>query len=592
MPVWKNKGCSLLLCVLSCAAVLSGCSFVMDDSSDEKAQIQSNGSDYVKKESSADTAIEDNDMLYVNDEDTSVVTMYLTVRQGNAAENTNHTWEELNGHSVYYYEDLGIERYQVEGILQAGDENGPVAGELGYGAMIPNAIVSIRGQSSSTAAVKSYKIEIKDGKGAWREQQTINLNKHVYDGVGFRNKLCYDLMEELPGMISLRTQFVHLYVKDETAGADTGFVDYGLYTQVEQPNKTFLENHGLDRFGHLYKLNVFEFYRYEDLIKLKSDAGYDEAAFNEILESKGNDDHSKLIEMLEDVNNYAKPVEEVFGKWFDEENFFSWMAFHILVGNTDTQSRNTLMYSPTNLDKWYFISWDNDGALKLTQEKLEDAAADNGWQYGVSNYWGNRLIQRVLKSDDYRQKLEDKIEEYRGLLAEEKLAEMITGYSTLVREYKNQLPDKMTSRLTDQEYLQVCEGMPKEIEENYQLYKQSLESPMPFYIGAPTEQDGKFLYSWDNAYDFDDETITYTFELAKDYTFENPVIRQEGIAVPGYQTDGLEPGQYFIRITAENESGYRQHAFDYYRTDEGVEYGIKCFYVLKDGSIEEDTYEK
>ena len=39
-------------------------------------------------------------------------------------------------------------------------------------------------------------------------------------------------------MMGLRTQFVHLYVKDLT-DSDTGaFVDYGLYTQVEQLNKT------------------------------------------------------------------------------------------------------------------------------------------------------------------------------------------------------------------------------------------------------------------------------------------------------------------------------------------------------------------
>lgn len=48
-------------------------------------------------------------------------------------------------------------------------------------------------------------------------------------------------------------------------------------------------------------------------------------------------------------------------------------------------------------------------------------------------------------------------------------------------------------------------------------------------------------------------------------------------------------GQYFIRVTAKNESGKTQTAFDYYYTDDGKVYGTKCFYVLEDGSIEEDT---
>ena len=36
--------------------------------------------------------------------------------------------------------------------------------------------------------------------------------------------------------------------------------------------------------------------------------------------------------------------------------------------------------------------------------------------------------------------------------------------------------------------------------------------------------------------------------------------------------------------------GYTQDAFDYYVTDAGKIYGVKCFYVMADGSIAEDIY--
>ena len=77
--------------------------------------------------------LRDKDLLYAQDDDTSVVTMYLTVRRGNTSEGTNHSWQEINSYSAYDYDDMGVPRYQVEGLLQVGDENGPVAGELGYG---------------------------------------------------------------------------------------------------------------------------------------------------------------------------------------------------------------------------------------------------------------------------------------------------------------------------------------------------------------------------------------------------------------------------------------------------------------------------
>ena len=37
-------------------------------------------------------------------------------------------------------------------------------------------------------------------------------------------------------------------------------------------NKTALKSHGLDSNGQLYKINSFEFYRYEDIIKKEDDA--------------------------------------------------------------------------------------------------------------------------------------------------------------------------------------------------------------------------------------------------------------------------------------------------------------------------------
>ena len=72
-------------------------------------------------------------------------------------------------------------------------------------------------------------------------------------------------MEEIPQLMGARTSFVHLYVKDETSDNPSGkFEDYGLYTQVEQINKNYLKDHGLDENANLYKPNFFEFFRYED----------------------------------------------------------------------------------------------------------------------------------------------------------------------------------------------------------------------------------------------------------------------------------------------------------------------------------------
>lgn len=594
----KNKvsnAVKRIISIILCSFMLflqTGCSGISGDENrirqnDTEAEQGVSVSEQSKK-------IYDKDTLYKNDDETSVVTMYLTVSSGNESDNTNHTWTEVNSYSVYDYEEMGVERYAVNGLLQIGDENGPTEGELGYGQNIPNATVTIRGQTSSKFAQKNYKISIKNGKGTWNDQKVINLNKHQQDAVRFSNKMCFDLMKDLEDMIAMRTQFVHLYVKDTTEGGNGSFTDYGLYTQVEQFNKRALQSHGLDKNGQLYKINFFEFYRYDDIIMLKSDSAYDEEAFEKLLEIKGDDDHSKLIAMLDDVNDYSIPIEDVIDKWFEQDNLLSWLAFQILIGNTDTQSRNVFLYSPLNIDTFYFISWDCDGAFVNTKRQYKEIETNLGWEKGVSNYWGNVLFQRLLKSDVLRGALDDKIEEYRGILSEELLREKAQQYASVVERYAYSAPDNEYMPLTKAKYEDMLEHLPQEVEENYVLYKQSLEEPMPFFIATPEKTPDGIKFVWDTSYDFDEETISYTLEIDDDYSFSSPIIKEDGLFVPEYLYEGdLPAGQYFMRIRAVNESGYEQYAFDYYVTADSVkEYGVKCFYVLGDGSIEEETYEE
>lgn len=568
-----------LLCLgLSLLMLLSSCAEAIPKS--EATEEPSTDVDSVK--------VSDSSVIYADDDEDSVVTMYLTVSQGNEADNTNHTWSEVNAHSIYYYEENGIDRYRVEGILQVGDENGPTQGSFGYGEFAPNCIVQIRGATSTRSAQKSYKIEINKNEGYWREQRTIALNKHVYDSVRFRNKLSYDLLKTIPGAFSLRTQFVQLYVKDLTEGnTNAEFVDYGLYTQVEQVNKSYLRNHGLDEFGQLYKATMFEFLEY-DAIKLKDDPEYDKSEFEKVLEIKGNDDHTKLITMLADLNNYSIPIEDIIEKYFDEDNYFTWLAFQMLSGNTDTTSQNFYLYSPQNGNKWYFISWDNDGAWGY-EEDIAYGGEAAGYNYtrGMSNYWGSTLHSRVLKSDTLRQKLDDKVNELRASLTKERISAMVAEYSTVTTQFLSTVPDAVYAPEKMEDYKKILDMIPNEIEHNYEMYRISLDSPMPFYIGEPILTDDKTVFRWDASYDFDGEDITYKFELSKTYTFESYVSVQDDLRVAQTFTERLAPGQYFVRLTATNASGMTQTAMEQYEgMDEITRYGVIGFNVLPDGTIQ------
>lgn len=539
-----------------------------------------------KQEINQPQPLREDKSVYKDDDETSVVTMWLTVRPGNEAENTDHTWAEINTYSAYYYEDRGIPRYNCEAILQVGDENGPVEGEFGYGETVPNAAVQVRGQSSSKSEQKNYKVRIKEGKGEWRGQRTLALNKHVSDKVRFINKLSYDLMKDVPQMAAARTQFVHLYVKDETEGGNGEFQDYGLYTQVEQMNKTYLKNHGLDNKGYFYKLNVFEWLEYEDVMKLEEDPDFDSAAFEFYLEPKGSHDHSKLHELIRLVNNYTVPIDEIVEKHFDVENICYWIAFQILIGNNDSASRNVFIYSPLNSDKWYFISWDNDAAFSRTYHSLQNSSEGLSWEKGLTQFVRCVIFERMFKEEKYRKALDDAINDLRtNYLTEERVDKMVKEYREIVRPYINSVPDveyahhlELFDTLTD--------SLASEVEINYQYYLESLEKSWPFYVGLPEKQkDGRLKFVWDASYDLDNEPITYTCILAADSKFQQVLAQADDLKVPEAVFDvSLSPGSYFLRVQATNASGYTQECYDYYSGDDKV-YGCKCFSVTENGEF-------
>ena len=545
----------------------------------------------VEKAPAGDYVLRDRKSIYADDDEDSVVVMYLTVRRGNSGESTDHTWEEINAHSKYWYEEQGVTQYACEAILQIGDETGPLPEELGFTALAPNATVKVRGQSSSYYSQKNYKISLKKDKGSWRDQTVINLNKHQQEGMRFRNKLAFDLLKTIPQTTACRTQFVHLYVCDQTQdGTNAVFEDYGLYTQVGQLNKTYLKNHDMDRYGQLYKVEFFEYYRYPEALKLKTDPTYDEVAFNEVLESKGNDDHTKLLAMLDEVNDYATPIEDTLAKWFDVENLVYWMAFHMLVGNYDVQSRNAFLYSPQNVEKFFVLSWDNDGCLFRKEWEVRERLEGMEWERGVSNYWGMVLFNRALRLPDFRATLDAAVEDLlANYLVQECLEEMVRGYRAVVEPYVYAQPDMLSAPLSAEQYNEVAQAIPGEVQLNYEDYRASLEKPLPFYIGTPVLEDGALSMEWDASYDFDGEMISYRATLARDPDFVDVLAMEEDLVVPQLSVEDPGEGQYFLKVEATNASGYTQVAFDtYVRVDNsasGKVYGTLCFYIMADGSV-------
>lgn len=498
----------------------------------------------------------ENKTIYSEDDPQSLVYFYVTVQRGDAGSNTDHTFAQVNS-AVRFAEDSHVDNdILARAVVQVGNADGPQPGMLGYDATESNATIRVRGNSSSVRPQKSYKLELDDEAGLWRGQSNIALNKHNFDATRLRNKLYFDLLRPVENISSLRTQFVRLYIKDETAG-ETTFTDYGLFTQAEVPTKKYLANHGLDSEGYLYKAISFNF-EMSDGLKNFDDPDFDQAAFDKILSCKGRQDNQKLIDLVNLIADRSVDINEIVGDYIDRDNYLTWLAYNILMGNNDTTVQNFYLYSPLNSQKWFFIPWDGDNCLHWQEDEVEGLTGNYGsWEHGVANYWGVLLHQRFLKNEANRAELAAKVDELHETINRDTVNALAQQYDQVVRPYALAMPDFYYLGNTAAERDAILAGLGDQVELAYQQFYDSLHELMPFFLYQPVQDGQTVLFRWEDAYDFDNQPITYRLRVAATPDFANPVVDVAGLTGTEYPVpaDQLPAGTWYFAVTAETQDG-------------------------------------
>jgi len=557
--MFNNKMAKLLVLItLLLVLFFSGCQGKIDQASDETV--------FYSADLVYDTSV------YKNDKDNSVKYLYVTVLGGG-----EYTLADVKSdrHGSDDFEAV------VDVVFQEGNSEGPVAGYFGFGMKDSNATMEIRGATSRFAGQKSFKVRLNRKMSPWKEIYTVNLNKQPYDLIRVRNKLSFDYLEIIQNITSIRTQFVNLFVKDLSENnQETTFIDYGLFTLVEQPNRMFLRTRGLDIHGHMYKAEFFEFHRYEDSLRVQDDPEYNEYTFEEILSIRGEEDHYKLISMLDDVNNYEIPINLVIDKHFNRNNYLTWLAVNILFENIDTNSQNFFLYSPSNNNTWYFVPWDYDGTwgfynqIGTTREERRPP-----WKIGVSNYWGVVLHRRFLQEPGNVQALQDKMQLLLDtIITEERTITFLKSYYPIVSKFVNQLPDSehMKEEYFETEFWRIT----NEPQNNFDKFIKAKENPMPIFLGIPYSRDDKLVFRWSESFDLQGDVILYDFQVSDSPDFMNIVVEQIGLDITEISIEPLEADKYYWRVTVRDDQENTQTAFDIYRDEEGLRFfGVRTFTV-------------
>jgi len=475
--------------------------------------------------------IKDTNSWYADtDENVNVLEMRVTIPRPNEYECTPHNNHNLSKRPCTIAD--------IDGDDDAGDDYRPVlhvqmeTDDFISSNEIMNADFKQKGKSTRHAKLKSYRIKLnsKDPKDLYLHERSFQLNKHPNDYSRVRNKLSFDIFKQIPNFISLKTQFMNLKITTTDDNGTTKEHDYGLFTHIESVGEEFLRNRGWNMDDHIYKTQNFDF-RMQDALKLDSSGKpLDSEAFDAVIEPKNGKDYSKLIEMLKAINATDKytieggEFDKVFNKYFNRENYITWMAINIVVANKDTVSQNFYLYNPVDSDTFYFIPWDYDGTARDTKYYAK-------WELSIGTWWGIPLHQRFLnikKNRDDLDKMVDKLREQ--YITPKIIQEKLDVYEPLIISHLSQSPD--VDVLPLKEWREEFNSLIPRLDENIKNYKDEIEKgvPMPFWQSYKYK-DGILSLNWEEAIDFEGDEIVYDIYCADNVDFNNSLVYETNLSV-------------------------------------------------------------
>ena len=529
-----------------------------------------------------DTTLEDNLGLYKEEDQFKVYEVYLTVYTGlDSKSGESFDLTRLNQIEGTTFDP----ELKVNVFVTDPDTGEVVAGEEGESL---NATIELRGQSSRNSDKKSYKINLSKQTRLFQGQQKLNLNKHMFDDTRVTQKFAFDAMIGLPHFTSVRTNFMHVQIKDGTDPA-AAYVDYGLFTHVENVDGEYLKVRSLNENATFLKPVDFAF-TVAEAEQVHSNVGAEL-----ILRDINQPGDDKLLEMITAINEPGTAFDDIFDYYFDRENYLTWIALNILLNNYDTMSRNFLLYSPSNVDKWYFLPWDYDASMISPSEWETSEYAK--W-FGLQRYWSVSLHRKFFQTPENVVALSEKIDSLYQAMMQDGIEEKAQNYREIYEKY-------VVASQADRTYLEEVKGeessailerisqMPATLSYNYATYYERLEAPMPFYLDSISEGADGIAMNWEDAVDLQNDVLSYEVSIftnpddpAASSIWSQTTTSNQVLA----ENVGLADGIYYWQAVAVDNNGNRQFSFDRCKLEPGyrrsVRFGMKKFSV-QNGVIKE-----
>lgn len=251
--------------------------------------------------------------------------------------------------------------------------------------------VRYRGDWARTWPKKPLKIFFAKDK-EFDGQKVLNLNSNWRDPAFIREQLAYHIYATC-GSPAPRTRMVKLNMNGEF---------YGVFLEVEQPNKPFLKRANL-KGAVLYKANSHNWQSDESDLR-------DEATFRAHYEKEThkNEDYRDLQSFCRDLATTTNAAE-FFAERVDVERYINFLVGNALVQNWDWFSKNHfIVYDVAGSKKWLAVPWDLDRTLGDHWKERFDATevplrlgtealpGNIGWNKMFNAFWNEPTLRKRL----------------------------------------------------------------------------------------------------------------------------------------------------------------------------------------------------
>lgn len=296
------------------------------------------------------------------------------------------------------------------------------------GETISNIGIRYKGNASYRASKGQLKRSLKLDLNQFTKGQkiagvsTLNLHSNVTDPGWMNEPIAYWLYREA-GVPSPRTAYarVSLTVPGQY---DTQYV--GLYSLVEQVNKTFIEEHLGSRDGVLFKPEGAELF---------VDLGEDWAAY----EATGYESKNKLAatdqQRVMEFSRFVATVDDEefarrLGEFLEIDEFARYMAVTVWLSSTDSllaMNHNYYLYLDGKTRKFQIWPWDLDLSFGKFGGAGEALSITQPWQ-------GKKLfLSRVFAVGDFQRLYRHYLEEFNATIFQpERIAEKIQELGDLL----------------------------------------------------------------------------------------------------------------------------------------------------------------